>query len=253
MSILAGKVALVTGSSRGIGAAIARLFAEAGAAVVVNGRDEAAIATVHADIEQRGGQAMSVVADVTAFDQIEALRGRVEDRFGPVDILVANAGGSPSPPGPVESVSEEDWRAAVDTNLTATFLTIKSFLPAMKSRRTGSIITMSSAAARRAHPGSPIAYSAAKAAIQMLTQHLAAQAGPFNIRVNCIAPETILTERNLAAIPAAVQEQLADSDPLKRLGSPDDVARTALFLASPDSAWITGAILDVSGGAVMSK
>src|SRR5262249_27594505 len=176
MGILAGKVALVTGSSRGIGAAIARLFAEAGAAVVVHGRDEAAIATVRADIEQRGGRAMSVVADVTAFDQIEALRGRVEDRFGPVDILVANAGGSPPPPASVESPSEADWHAAVEANLTSTFLTIKSFLPGMKSRKAGSIITMSSAAARRAHPGSPIAYSAAKAGIQMLTQHLAAQA-----------------------------------------------------------------------------
>jgi len=150
-------------------------------------------------------------------------------------------------------MSESDWRAALDANLTATFLTIKSFMPGMKSRKTGSIITMSSAAARRPHPNSPLAYAAAKAGIQMLTQHVAAQAGPFNIRVNCIAPETILTDRNLAVIPAAVQAQLADTHPLKRLGSPDDIARTALFLASSESDWITGAILDVSGGAVMTK
>jgi 3-oxoacyl-[acyl-carrier protein] reductase len=253
MGVLAGKVAVITGSSRGIGAAIAKLFAQAGAAVAVHGRDEAAIAVVHADIERRGGRALPVVADVTAFDQIEALRRRVEERLGSVDILVANAGGSPSPPGPVESLSEADWRAALDANLTATFLTIKSFLPGMKSRKTGSIITMSSAAARRAHPGSPIAYAAAKAGIQMLTQDVAAQAGPYNIKVNCIAPETILTERNLVQIPAPLQAQLADSHPLKRLGSPDDVARTALFLASSDSDWITGAIVDVSGGAVMTR
>ena len=137
--------------------------------------------------------------------------------------------------------------------LTATFLTIKSFLPGMKARRSGAIVTMSSAAARRAHPGSPIAYSAAKAGIQMLTQHLATQIGPLNVRVNCIAPETILTDRNLTMIPAALQAQLAETHPLKRLGSPDDVARTALFLASPESEWITGAILDVSGGAVMTR
>src|SRR5262245_47699066 len=129
MSILAGKVAVVTGSSRGIGAAIAKLFARAGAAVVVHGRDEASIAAVQAEIERLGGRAMPVVADVTVYDQIEGLRGRVEQRFGPVDILVANAGGSPSPPGSVESLSEAEWRAAVDSNLTATFLTIKSFLP----------------------------------------------------------------------------------------------------------------------------
>src|SRR5262245_28696663 len=97
MSTLAGKVAVVTGSSRGIGAAIARLFAQAGAAVAVHGRDEAAISAVQADIERFGGRAMPVVADVTAFDQIEALRQRVEARFGPVDVLVANACGSPSP------------------------------------------------------------------------------------------------------------------------------------------------------------
>src|SRR5215510_3346928 len=232
MSTLSGKVALVTGSSRGIGAAIATMFAEAGAAVAVTGRDQDAIAAVSADIERRGGRVMPVIADVTAFDQIEALRGRVEEQFGPVDILVANAGGNPSPPGPLESLSEAEWRAAVDINLTATFLTIKSFLPGMKSRKTGAIITISSAAARRAHPRSPIAYAAAKAGIQMLTQDVAAQAGPYNVRVNCLAPETILTQRNSAAIPSAVQAQLAESHPLRRLGTPDDVAHAALFLAS---------------------
>jgi 3-oxoacyl-[acyl-carrier protein] reductase len=251
LKLLTGKVAVVTGSSRGIGAAIAKQFACAGAAVAVHGRDQAAVAAVHDEIERLGGRAIGVLADVTAFDQIEQLRARVEDRFGPVDILVANAGGNPRPPGPVESLSEADWRAAVDANLTATFLTIKSFLPGMKSRKSGSIITLSSAAARRPHPGSPIAYAAAKAGIQMFTQHVAAQAGPYNIRVNCLAPETILTERNSAVIPSALQAQLAESHPLRRLGTPDDVARAALFLASSDSDWITGMILDISGGAVM--
>jgi 3-oxoacyl-[acyl-carrier protein] reductase len=104
---------------------------------------------------------------------------------------------------------------------------------------------------RRPHPGSPIPYSAAKAGIQILTQDLAAQAGPFGIRANCIAPETILTERNQQRIPEAQQSALVDLHPLKRLGTPADVARAALFLASDDSAWITGVVLDVAGGAVM--
>jgi len=251
MAALSGKVAVVTGSSRGIGAAIARLFALEGARVVVHGRDANAVAAVHADIERLGGQAMAVVADVTAFTEVEALRERVESHFGLVDILVANAGGSPSPPMPVETMTEDAWRAAIEGNLTATFLTIKSFLPGMKERKAGTIITISSAAARRPHPGSPIAYAAAKAGLQLLTQDVAAQVGPSGIRVNCIAPETILTERNLAAISATQQVQLAEVHPLRRLGSPDDVARAALFLASSESAWITGAILDVSGGAVM--
>jgi 3-oxoacyl-[acyl-carrier protein] reductase len=152
----------------------------------------------------------------------------------------------------LEDTSEEDWRAVVDGNLTATFLTLKSFVPGMKSRKTGNVITMSSAAARRPHPNSPMAYSAAKAGIHLLTQHLAAQVGPFNVRVNCLAPETILTERNQERIPAPLQEQLAKEHPIQRLGTPQDVAQAALFLASDASAWLTGLILDVSGGSVMS-
>ncbi|HJZ73989.1 MAG TPA: SDR family NAD(P)-dependent oxidoreductase, partial [Vicinamibacterales bacterium] len=226
--------------------------AREGAGVAIHGRDETALAVVHADIERAGGRAIRVVADVTRFEEIEALRAHVESQLGPVDILVANAGGNPSPPAPVETISEATWRATVDANLTATFLTVKSFLPGMKARNAGTIITISSAAARRPHPGSPIAYAAAKAAIQIFTQDVAAQAGPHNIRINCIAPEIILTERNQAAIPPAQQSQLAELHPLRRLGSPDDVARAALFLSSPESAWITGVVLDVSGGAVMT-
>jgi len=180
------------------------------------------------------------------------MRRQIEQELGPVDVLVANAGGNPTRPGPVEQISEDDWRAAIDSNLTATFLTIKSFLPGMKERKAGSIVTISSAAARRPHPASPVPYAAAKAGIQMLTQDLAAQAGPYGIRVNCIAPETILTERNKRLIPAAQQEELVGMHPLRRLGTPEDVARAALYLVSDDAAWITGVILDVAGGAVMA-
>jgi 3-oxoacyl-[acyl-carrier protein] reductase len=248
---LGDKVALVTGSSRGIGAAIARLFARHGAKVAVHGRDGAALAAVRSDIERDGGTAIVVTADVTRLVEIDAMRRHVEDEFGPIDVLVANAGGSFTTPGPLEETSEEGWRASVDGNLTATFLTLKSVLPGMKERRRGTVITLSSAAARRPHPRSPVPYAAAKAGIQMLTQHLAAQVGPFGIRVNCIAPETILTERNEERIPDAQKRALADAHPIPRLGIPDDVAHAALYLASDDAAWITGVILDVAGGAVM--
>jgi 3-oxoacyl-[acyl-carrier protein] reductase len=251
MSALQGKVALITGSSRGIGAAIAKRFAREGAKVVVHGRDSERLSAVRAEIARNGGTVMQVSADVTEFSAIEAMRRQIEREVGPVDILVTNAGGSFTPPGPFEDISEDGWRASVDGNLTATFLTIKSFLPGMKQRKSGDIITISSAAARRPHPQSPVPYAAAKAGIQMLTQHLAAQAGPFGIRVNCIAPETILTERNLERIPDAQQRALIDMHPLRRLGTPDDVAGAAVFLASDDSSWITGLILDVAGGAVM--
>jgi 3-oxoacyl-[acyl-carrier protein] reductase len=251
MTDLQGKVALVTGSSRGIGAAIARLFAQHGAKVVVHGRDTEALGLVRGEIEQAGGRAIQIVADTTQFAEIETMRAQIERELGTIDILVANAGGSFTRPGPLEETSEEGWHSSVDNNLTGTFLTIKSILPGMKQRKSGTIITMSSAAARRPHPGSPIPYAAAKAGVQILTQDVAAQAGPFGIRVNCIAPETILTERNQQRIPEAQKQPLVERHPIRRLGTPEDVARAALFLASEDAGWISGIILDVAGGAVM--
>jgi 3-oxoacyl-[acyl-carrier protein] reductase len=248
-----GRVAWVTGSSRGIGAAIAALFAGHGAKVAVHGRDVNQLERVRSGIAQAGGQAIQVSGDLTQLSVVETMRRRIEDDLGPIDILVANAGGSFTPPGPIEETTEEGWRASVDGNLTATFLTIKSVLPGMKARKRGSIVTMSSSAGRRAHPRSPIPYAAAKAAIEILTQNVAAQAGPYGIRANCIAPETILTERNQARIPEAVQAQLVEAHPIRRLGTPEDVARAALFLASEDAGWITGVILDVAGGATMVR
>lgn len=251
MPQLRDRVALVTGSSRGIGAAIARSFAAEGAKVAIHGRDTAALAAVHGAIQQAGGTVVQVMGDVTRFDDIEAMRRHVESAFGPIDILVANAGGSFTKPAPLEEIPEKGWRASVDGNLTATFLTIKSILPGMKQRRRGCLITISSSAGRRPHPSSPMPYAAAKAGIQLLTQAVAAQAGPFGIRANCIAPETILTERNLERIPEAQQNTLIDAHPLRRLGTPEDVARAALYLAGDDSGWVTGVVLDVAGGAVM--
>jgi 3-oxoacyl-[acyl-carrier protein] reductase len=251
MNSLEGRVALVTGSSRGIGAAIVKLFAEQGAKVAVHGRDLAAVSTVRAEVESMGGRAIQVAGDVTKFADIERMRGEIEQQLGAVDILVANAGGSFTMPGPLEDITEDGWRASVDGNLTATFLTIKSILPGMKARKKGCVVTMSSAAARRPHPQSPVPYAAAKAGIEIFSQHLATQVGPYGIRVNCIAPETILTERNEERIPDAQKKSLVELHPIRRLGTPEDVARAALFLASDDAAWVTGVVLDVSGGAVM--
>jgi len=252
MSSLDGKVALVTGSSRGIGAAIAKLFAKNGARVALHGRDVAALSSVGAEIERDGGKCMQVTADVTKFVEIEAMRQKIEGELGPIDILVANAGASYTMPGPLEETDEQGWRASIDGNLTATFLTLKSIIPGMKERKSGNIITISSAAGRRPHPRSPIPYAAAKAGIQLLTQDVASQVGPFGIRANCIAPETILTERNAQRIPETQKPALVEMHPIRRLGTPDDVAHAALFLASAESAWISGVILDVAGGAVMA-
>src|SRR6266508_1183652 len=251
MDRLKDKIALVTGSSRGIGAAIAALFAREGAKVALHGRDAEALSAVLAGIMQAGGEAIYVTADVTKFADIEAMRRQIEREFGPVDILVTNDVGSFTTPGPLEQTREEEWRASIDGNLTATFLTIKSFLPRMKERRSGNVITVSSAAARRPHPMSPIAYAAPKAGIEVLTQDLAAQVGPDGIRVNCVAPETILTERNKQRIPSAQQQDLVALHPIRRLGTTAEVAHAALYLDCDVAAWIAGVILDVAGGAVM--
>jgi len=167
---------------------------------------------------------------------------------------VANAGGTRTRPNQaVDEIDESGWRASIDGNLTATFLTIKSVLPGMKQRRSGSIVTISSAASRRPTPASPVPYAVAKAGIELLTQAVAMQAGPFGVRANAIAPETIMTENNERQIPAAMRPSMIDSHPLRRLGTPEDVARAALYFASDDAGWVTGVILDVAGGAVLVR
>lgn len=246
---LEGRVALVTGSSRGIGAAIARLFAAEGATVAVHGRDAAAVERVRSSIEATGAKAIGVVGELTDEVQVGALKAEIERRVGQVDVLVANAGASLVAPGPLEAISLEAWKATVDANLTATFLTLRAFLPAMKQLGRGDIVTISSTAARRPHSRSPIPYAAAKAGVQLLTQDVALQAGPFGVRANCIAPETILTEDDQSRIPPDVQARLVEAHAVRRLGTPEDVARAALFLADrSQSGWITGAIVDLHGG-----
>jgi 3-oxoacyl-[acyl-carrier protein] reductase len=246
---LAGKVAVVTGSSRGIGAATCRLLAANGVRVVVNGRDAAAVDAAVERIRGDGGEALGVVGDATNSAALAALRRRTEDTFGPVDILGAfiGAGGQPSP---ITEVTESEWRATIDSNLTATFLAIQCFLPSMLERRRGVIITMASTAGRLPG-GAAVAYAAAKAGVVMLTRHVAKEVGPQGVRLNCIAPSAIVTEDHpLRRASEEQRQRVAAGFPLGRLGLPDDVALAALFLASDSSSWITGITLDVAGGRV---
>ena len=247
---LADKVAVVTGSSRGIGAATARLLAANGARVAVNGRDQTAIDHTLAAIRSAGGQAIGVAADCTDLAAIERMRQQVEEQLGPVDILAAFVAGGHAGPGPTVDLTEEAWRSTIDGTLSPTFLTVKSFLPGMIQRGRGSIITMASSAARLPMRA-PAAYAAAKAGVIMLSRHLATEVGRHGIRVNCLAPHTILTEDIRERMPEQMQQEWAGQIPLGRLGTPEDVALAALFLASESSAWITGVTLDVAGGRIV--
>jgi 3-oxoacyl-[acyl-carrier protein] reductase len=250
---LDGQIALVTGSSRGIGAAIARRLGREGATLVVHGRDRQALAMVARALRGDGTHVLEVTGDVTRARDLEQMREVIEQELGPPEIVVANSGANLTRPGlPLEEIDEADWRASVDANLTATFLTLRTFIPGMKRRGGGRIVTMSSAAARRPTLRSPVAYAAAKAGIELLTRQLAIELGPSGIRVNCLAPETILTERNQAQIPAEVREKLTAEHPVRRLGAPEDVADAVLYLVSDAAGWVSGVVLDVAGGSVLA-
>jgi 3-oxoacyl-[acyl-carrier protein] reductase len=243
-----GHVAVVTGGSRGIGAGIAMALAGCGAQVVVNGRDTAAIARVAGAIRDRGGRALGVAADVTEEDDLARLRAQAEATFGPVSLLVVNAGGGGAPE-PLAQMGAERWRATLEANLTSAFLSLKTFLPTMMEARRGAIVTVASTAGRQAS-GASAAYAAAKSGLLSLTRQAAIEAAPSGVRVNAIAPSAILTDR-MATQPETVRQQIAQGFPLRRLGEVEDVVSAALFLLGPGSSWITGVTLDVAGGRVM--
>jgi 3-oxoacyl-[acyl-carrier protein] reductase len=246
---LAGKVGIVTGGSRGIGAATAAALAANGALVAVVGRDEAAMAAVTAGITERGGRAIWLAADCTVPAELERMTEFVTSRLGPADIVAAFAGGS-GMPVPTGAETPEHWREVIETDLNSAFYTVRAVLPVMTGRGRGAIVTMSSAAARQAAK-SAAAYAAAKAGVIALTRHLASELAPHGIRVNCVAPSATENDKMRSWMSADQRAALGASFPLGRLGQPDDVAAAALFLASDVSGWITGATLDIAGGKIM--
>ncbi|MGO4223096.1 SDR family NAD(P)-dependent oxidoreductase [Lysobacter sp. TAF61] len=247
---MSGKVAMVTGGSRGIGAATCLALARNGVRLVINGRDPVALQTSVAAVQAVGGEAIGLAADCSDLAQVQRMQAQVEAHFGAPDFVLAFAGGGTGRPVPVQDITEEDWRSSIDNNLTSTFFTLKCFLPGMLARGSGGILTMASAGARVAS-GAPAGYGAAKAGVIMLTRHLAQEAGPQGLRVNCISPSAVLTERTRATLSPERQARMQEGFPLGRLGTPEDVAAASLFLLSDASAWITGVVLDVAGGRVM--
>jgi 3-oxoacyl-[acyl-carrier protein] reductase len=246
---LAGKVAVVTGGSRGIGAATATALAANGAAVAVVGRDARALSAVTEGIEAQGGRAIWIAADCTVAEEVADMATTASGRLGPADIVIAFAGGA-GMPVPTAQETPEHWRQVLDSDLTSTFLTIRAFLPAMADRGRGVIVTMASSAARQAAKSSA-AYAAAKAGVIALSRHLAAEHADDGVRINCVAPAAIENDRMRTWMSDEQRLALGRSFPLGRLGQPEDVAAATLFLASDASSWITGATLDVAGGKIM--
>jgi len=247
MSKLENKVAIVTGASKGIGAAIARHLADAGAAVVVNyASSKDGAERVVADITRAGGRAIAVQADVARPEQIERLFAETRRAFGRLDILVNNAGVYEF--APLEDITPEHFHRHFDLNVLAVLLVSRAAL-AQFGGDGGSIVNISSFASTLTPPQSAV-YSASKAAVDAVTRTLAKELGPRGIRVNAINPGMIQTEGVRAAGMDAgdFRKQLEAQTPLGRIGQTQDVAPAVVFLASPDAGWITGETLVIGGG-----
>lgn len=248
--LLKGKVALVTGASRGIGAATARMLARHGAAVAVNYyRSEGAARQVVSEILAGGGTAIAVKGDVREMEQAEAMARKVAATLGPVDTLVLNA----SIPFPVASFLDckwEDFRSKLMGELAAAFFCCKAVVPSMVERKKGCVIGISSGLSRV--PGEGFcAHSTAKSGLDAFLKSLAFELGPKGIRVNVVAPGLTQTDAT-AWLSQKEKDTSAQMTPLKRIGLPEDVAGAVLFLASEEARFISGAYLPVSGGIHMN-
>jgi 3-oxoacyl-[acyl-carrier protein] reductase len=244
---LAGKVAVVTGASKGIGASIAKHLAAEGASVVVNyASSKSGADKVVSEITGAGGKAVAVKGDVSKKTDIDRLFAETKKAFGQVDILVNNAGVYEF--GPLEQISEEHFHKQFDTNVLGLILTTQEALKHFNGDG-GSVINLGSVVGVNPMPGAAV-YSATKAAVNAVTKSLAKELGPKKIRVNSINPGMIETEGVHAAgfIGSDFQKSAEAQTPLGRIGQPQDVATVATFLASADSGWITGETFLVSGG-----
>jgi 3-oxoacyl-[acyl-carrier protein] reductase len=243
---LDNKVAIVTGASKGIGAGIARHLAAEGAAVVVNysSSKEGADKVVD-EITKRGGKAVAVRGDVAKKKDVERLFAEAKKAFGKIDVLVNNAGVYEW--GPLEEITEEQFHKHFNVNVLGLLLATQEAIKHFDSNG-GSIINISSAVTSLTPPNSSV-YSGTKGAVDTITRTLAKELGPRNIRVNAINPGLVQTEGVISGgFLETLRENIESQTPLGRIGQPDDVAPAAVFLASPDSAWLTGETIRVAGG-----
>lgn len=243
--LLSGKIAVIVGASRGIGAATARALAQAGATTVLAARDEHGLAAVVREIEHIGGRALAVPTDIGEPAQVERLVQHTLVAYGRLDVAFNNAGGGPAPK-PLAEVTLKAFDEAVRVNLRGTFLAMKYEIAAMLASGGGAIVNMSSTAGLRGVPGIG-AYVATKHAILGLTKSAALDYAASNIRVNAVAPGPILTDR-LSALPEPAREQVSRAVPMRRIGQPEEVAATVAWLCSDQAAFITGATFAIDGG-----
>jgi 3-oxoacyl-[acyl-carrier protein] reductase len=247
---LRGRVALVTGGSKGIGAATCRALARNGVRVAVNAREPEAVDALVGELRDLGTEALAVPGDACDRATLTAVRERVEAELGPVSLLAPFAGGFDAFT-PITEIGDDEWDEVVDRNLRATFLALSVFLPPMLEAGDGAIVTMASNGARALDKPLTASYVAAKAGVVQLTRHVAHEVGPRGVRVNCVAPATVTTERIERIMSADAMAFTAALSPLGTMGTADDAAQAALFLLSESARWITGLTLDVSGGRVM--
>jgi NAD(P)-dependent dehydrogenase (short-subunit alcohol dehydrogenase family) len=246
---LSGQVAIITGSSRGIGRAIAERMAEHGARVVISSRKLQACEEVVQAINAKhgAGRAVAIAANISSKEDLAQLVQQTQQQVGPVDVLVCNAASNPYY-GPQAGITDEQFRKILDNNIVANHWLIGMVAPQMIERKSGSIIIVSSIGGLR---GSPVigAYCISKAADMQLARNLAVEFGPHNVRVNCIAPGLIKTDfaRALWEDAGMLKERMSTT-PMRRIGEPDEIAGAAVFLASQAGSYVTGQSLVVDGG-----
>lgn len=246
------RTALVTGASRGIGAAIALGLAERGYDLALNDidRQSAALADIAARITAMGRTALTVTADVSDKAQVDAMAAQVLGRFGHLDALVNNAGILIA--GAVDGLPEAHWDAVMDINAKGSFLVIQAFLPAMKARGYGRIVNIASIGGKHGAP-EQAHYSASKAAVMGFTRVLAQEVGPLGITANCVCPGIILTDMGRVNLDdPAIRTAWQDRTAMRRIGAPEDVVGPVAFFASDDAGFVTGQSLNVDGGIVLS-
>jgi 3-oxoacyl-[acyl-carrier protein] reductase len=253
---LTGKVALVAGSTRGIGLATARAFLAEGCRTTITGRDGDALHIAQSSLESEFGRerVLALQGDLCESDAIAAILSSAHERWGQLDCLVANVGNGQGPTG--WDAQEPDWRRLIEGNLACNYRLVQQVLPAMIGSRHGSIVLVASIVGLESTPA-PLPYSAAKAALISYSKNIAREVGRYEVRVNCVAPGNILFpggswERHLSERRDSVQRQIEAEVPLRRFGRPEEIADLIVFLSSDRAAFITGSCVVADGGQTRS-